>query len=296
LGANVRSLFTEENFYFLHKTLLDRRPDILFLVETWHSESNTKALLDRKYRIMLSESDQERGGGVAILFKSTLQVISLFKEFHERNLLLARLSSASAFPVLLMCVYVPPDQRSRKNMLAHVARVLDFLRSRYHSFGLIAFGDLNINLRGRPESSQCKRWDLLTRNYGLKTYYKDEKGLFTRTQGTKSSYLDYFFGCGVQVEDLSVGEKFGASDHHVLSMVTSSFAPVKRRRQVLFSKDRARRELVAVLQDEEFKHDIVHLSPQSLFHKLSSKLRECSMVFEPKPKSLKGNPRCRKGT
>ncbi len=34
LGANVRSLFSPENFYFLHKLLEEREPDVLFLVET----------------------------------------------------------------------------------------------------------------------------------------------------------------------------------------------------------------------------------------------------------------------
>ena len=89
------------------------------------------------------------GGGVAIVYKSSFIVSPLFPEFHSRNLLLARLSSLTADPIILMAVYFPPDHSRHIEMTAHVARVLDFLRVRYGSFGLLVFGDLNTDLSKR---------------------------------------------------------------------------------------------------------------------------------------------------
>jgi len=81
LGANVRSLFSPENFYFLHKLLEEREPDVLFLVETWHHNSTLKPLLDRRYKVILSPNSDEKGGGVAILFNENLLVMPLFLSF-----------------------------------------------------------------------------------------------------------------------------------------------------------------------------------------------------------------------
>jgi len=112
VGTNIRSLYAPENFYSLNKLMEDENPDIVFINETWHQEKDLKPLPNRNYSILHSQIDGSRGGGVAILHRNTLIITPLFAEFHCRNFLLARLSSRSSKPILLLCIYFPPDHPS----------------------------------------------------------------------------------------------------------------------------------------------------------------------------------------
>jgi len=38
MGTNIRSLYAAENFYALNKLLEDKKPDIVFINESWHQE------------------------------------------------------------------------------------------------------------------------------------------------------------------------------------------------------------------------------------------------------------------
>lgn len=284
-GANARSLFTLENFYFLHKLLKDQNPDILFLVETWHQSTTLKPLLDKRYKAIFSQDSDERGGGVAILFRADLLVIPLFPELHLRNFLLARLSSTSSTPALLMCAYMPPDHARKTEMLAHIARVADFLTSRYQTFSLVGFGDLNVDLLYDSFSPQAKRWVRLSRDYNLVLHYLDDRNSFTRKQGNRRSYLDYFMTHGVCIEGLSLGPNFGSSDHRIVSCYAISFTPVKRSQRQFLSKERARRRLLELINGWPIEPSILDLAPQEFFRELSSRLKMHATIFEPKPKN-----------
>ena len=84
-GANARSVFTPENFYFLNKFLTEQQPDLLFAVETWHQEDKMKNMLDTGYKGLYSAFSDERGGGTAIIFKNTLLVAPLFPDLHTHQ-------------------------------------------------------------------------------------------------------------------------------------------------------------------------------------------------------------------
>jgi len=96
------------NAYSLNKFLEDHKPDILFLVETWHREGQQSSLPNREYGVVLSPLDDKRAGGVGIIYRKPLIVTPLFQEFHTRNLVIARLSSSHGEPVILMSIYIPP--------------------------------------------------------------------------------------------------------------------------------------------------------------------------------------------
>ncbi len=287
LGTNIRSLLSLENSYSFHRVLEGAKPDLFFLVETWHKEANASLLRNQNYRILLSESADQRGGGVAIVHNAQLIVTPLFPEFHSRNFLLARLSSISAHPVILMAVYFPPDHARKEEMIAHVIRVLDYLHSRYGSFGLLAFGDLNTDLLGSsPEAKKgCSKLLRMIRSYGLKVHAETASGTATRVQGSRASYLDYFLSTGVEVKGLTVGEAVGTSDHKIISCQVRGVAPVKRTRQKIYSKLKAQERLV-LLTDEDHPENLLHLPPESFFEEVSRRLQSHSVIFEPKPKSF----------
>jgi len=278
----VRSLYTEENFYQLHRILEDQKPDLFFLVETWHQTSSPRALLDKNYSILLSNTSYDRGGGVAILHKSSFLVKPLFSELHSRNLLLARLSSSTSAPVLLLCIYVPPDHERRKEMHSDLCRVLDLLKSRYRSFCLVAFGDLNADLVNDPLALSSRKFSKLAQSYGLSLCSFDQGGAVTRVQGGKASCLDYFFTKGAEVNELTVGEKFGSSDHMTIQCVIEGFVPILRARRKFLSKDRARRYLYSLISEDKVQK-FSSLGPVKFFSALSASLRAYATVFEPRP-------------
>ena len=212
LGTNIRSLLSVENSYSFHKILEETKPDFFFLVETWHKEASASLLRNQNYRILLSESVADRrGGGVAIVHNAQLIVTPLFPEFHSRNFLLARLSSISAHPIILMAVYFPPDHSRKDEMIAYVVRVLDYLRSRYGSFALLAFGDLNADLTdSSPKAAKgCSKLLRMIRSNGVKVHAEYAAGTATRVQGSRASYLDYFLSTGVEVKERALHRRSG---------------------------------------------------------------------------------------
>jgi hypothetical protein len=152
--------------------------------------SQNNPLLNKKYQALFSQCCDQKGGGVAIIHKSDLILVPLFPEFHSRNFLLVRLSSQSSWPVLLLAVYFPPDHARKQEMIAHVIRTLEYLRARYRSFGLIVFGDLNSDFTRNPESPDCKRMMKMIRACSLEIHRDHNPKAVTRSQGSKSSYLD----------------------------------------------------------------------------------------------------------
>lgn len=286
-GSNIRSLISSENSYSFHKVLEESQPDLFFLVETWHKQANPSLLRNQNYRILLSEPDDRRGGGVAIVHNSKLIVTPLFREFHSRNFLLARLSSVTAHPVVLMAIYFPPDHARKLEMIAHVIRVLDFLHSRYKSFGLLAFGDLNADLSESSSKVTRGRSKLLRmiKSNGLSIHMAEEPGTATRFQGTKASYLDYFLSAGVKVSELAVGNAVGTSDHRMVSCMIQGVAPVRRRRQKLYSKRKAQ-DLLELLTHEDHPESLLHLPPENFFKEINRRLLSHSIILEPKPKSF----------
>lgn len=282
----MRSLFSQENSYAIHRILEHQQPDFFFAVETWHQPESSNSLLNKEYKILLSPYDNQRGGGVAIIYKSDFIVAPLFPEFHTRNFLLARLSSQADWPVLLLAVYFPPDYTRKLEMVTHMIRVLEYLRSRYKSFGLIVFGDLNTDFARGSETSDCKRMLRMVQSCGLEIHRDPSPNSATRCQSSTRSYLDYFLTTVAKLSLVTVGEKVGSSDHCIVSCQSTSLVPVKRRRLRIFSKKKAA-ELIEDLfepNEETAKHkELLRLEPMDLFQEISRRSRSHSIIFEPKP-------------
>jgi len=183
-GTNIRSMFAPANAYSLNKFLEDHKPDILFLVETWHREGHQTSLPDRGYGVIFSPLDDTRAGGVGIVYRKPLIVTPLFQEFHTRNLVIARLSSSQGEPIILMSFYIPPDHQRRQEAISHLCRVIEFMRQKYSTFSLLGFGDLNTDLMKAPPSSDAKNMMRILSQYKVTAHtYKTGKDSHTRRQG-----------------------------------------------------------------------------------------------------------------
>ena len=157
------------------------------------------------------------------------------------------LSSTSRKPILLMSVYIPPDGR-RKEAVSHLCRTLEFLYERYSSFSLLGFGDLNVNLTKSPLSSEAKKLLLALSRLKVKIHNYKVGTRPTRKQGLSESHLDYYFTVGTELDNLSVGEHLGGSDHRLISCTIMDMKPVRRKRKIIFSKRKAAAVLKQLLE------------------------------------------------
>ena len=181
-GANLRSMFAPGNFYSLNHFLKTEKPDIMLVSETWHVEESRTSLPHKQYSILFSPHDGVKAEGVAIIYRRPLIVAPLFKEFHNKNLILARISSASSKPMILLSVYIPPNQPRRKEAIAHLVRTIEFLHQRYASFGLLGFGDLNADLMSPTASPKAQHISQALAQCGIRieVYHRGEK--YTRVR------------------------------------------------------------------------------------------------------------------
>jgi len=282
-GANCRSLISNENYYFLHKILRELEPDVLFLNETWNRNKEGVSIQDRRYQTFFSSTDDMVGGGVAIIYKRELIIKPLFPELHTKNLILGRLSSQNSDPVLLLCCYIPPDYTRRIEALSHLARIFDFLHQRYSTFSVLGFSDLNVDLLAGGDSPSFRRTLRTLQHCGLVSHHSLSTGSQTRVQGSKYAYLDYFLSKDVLVKDVEVKSRFGKSDHYLITCSAESIVPVRRRKNLIFSRVRATRILYQILRSEEDLTGLLSKSPLELFRTLSAKLKCYSLIPESTP-------------
>jgi len=272
------------NTYSLNKFLEVHRPDILFLVETWHRE-DMSSLPNREYGTVLSPLDDKRAGGVGIIYRRPLIVTPLFQEFHTRNLVIARLSSSHGEPVILMSIYIPPDHLRRQEAVSHLCRVIEFMRQKYLTFSLLGFGDLNADLMKDPPSSTAKGMLRILSQHGVTAHtYETGADCHTRRQGDQGSHIDYFVSIGAKLSRVSVGKPIGASDHNVVSCEASHFKPIRRKSRLIFSKGCAGKALKDIIASDEFEK-MARLPVLKFFRKMSGRISDRAIVFEPRPRS-----------
>ena len=278
VGLNIRSLFKVGNIYSVYKLLGQRNPDILLLNETWHDALSKRTLLDSRYNLLLSDGEGS-GGGVGIIAKKALLLMPLFPEFHNRNLMMFRLSSLKeTCPMIILAVYFPPDER-RWDTVSHLSRIVEFLKTRYSSFNLVGYCDLNADLKSPAMCSSAKRINRALSRIGIRVCMSSN-ATYTRLQGAHRSYLDYFLTINVELSTVTVGAKVGSSDHLPITSSILSSAPILRSKRLIFSK-RLAREALSYLRDPA----VSTKPPLRLFNGLSTYSKSISLIYEPPPKS-----------
>jgi len=149
-------------------------------------------------------------------------------------------------------------------------------------FSLIVFGDLDSDLINRPHAPTTKRLSKLIQSTGISCHGSEISYSHIRIQNSNKSYLDCFLSAGANIRDVRVGDRFGTSDHLIVSFTVEGFDPIRRRRQKFYSKNRARKLLKGIIERED-RQPLLSRSPLFFFTELSSRLRSYSVVFEPRP-------------
>ena len=211
------------------------------------------------------------------MHRTSMLVKSIFPELHTRNLLLARLSSLQSAPMIFICAYIPPDLDRRKQALEHLGHVMEFLIRRYSIFSVLAFADLNADLMSSTETGMARKTSAFLKQYGLEAHSSTSH---TRTQGSKASHLDYFITKGVEIRGIKVGERFGKSDHKILTCDVSGARPVLKRKNMIHSKSKA-----AAMVSQMFdigNSEPIRVPALEFFRELGAKLQRCCVVPEPR--------------
>ena len=81
-----------------------------------------------------------------------------------------------------------------------------------------------------------------------------------------------------------MGKPIGASDHNVVSCVTSHFEPIRRKSRLVFSKGCAGKFLRDMIASDEFER-LLKLPALKFFRKMSGRISDRAIMFEPRPKS-----------
>ena len=92
--------------------LQDNDVAILFVTETWLTDqhNNTTAQIkDHGYKIHHFSRSSKIGGGVALIYKSTVELIKVhITQFQSFEAVSAKLKMINKTVVLCTCIYLPP--------------------------------------------------------------------------------------------------------------------------------------------------------------------------------------------
>lgn len=97
--------------------------------------------------------------------------------------------------------------------------------------------------------------------------------------------MDYYLSKGVEISEIKIGDKFGKSDHHVVTCIADNTSPITRRQNLVFSKTRARRLLQKTIDSNFQCGHLAQQSPLEFFRTLSAKLRRYALVNMSKPRN-----------
>ena len=160
---NVRSLNNkvEDVMNFLD----DNDISILFVTETWLTDqkNNTTAQIkNHGYRIYHTHRTDVSGGGVAIVYKSQINLIKVFIG-HEQSFeaVSAKLKLADGSIVFCSCIYRPP-----KPLGSFLLDFEEFLGDAFEKYKHhIICGDVNMHLE--KVSSHVHEWNSILASFGL---------------------------------------------------------------------------------------------------------------------------------
>ena len=192
-------------------------PFVLTFCETWLESSVPSSFFcPPGYVSFRRDRPNRRGGGSLILVKSSVETVAL--DVYPSSCVFANIDAVACMLYLnssvtcgILCLYRPPDSTSDDNACV-LAIVSTFLDNEMDHF--IIIGDFNypdIEWPGRAFSSQSK----LFLNFCQENFLQQHVTVPTRK--SSSNVLDLVFtSLGTPVENLSVCEEFGTSDHSIV--------------------------------------------------------------------------------
>ena len=192
---------------------IDHQPTLILVTETWASDELNDAFFSVSgYSLYRSDRIVTTGGGVMVYVSN--KVPSSFVSAHAE----LRAEAISCFlqispntSLAVSCVYVPPDYVLHGSPVLNHLKTITSLKSDY----LIICGDFNSpdicwnSSNSPPSSFPLLKWSM---DAFLHQHVR------TPTRPESQNILDLIFSdTSTVIENLAVGERFGASDHSIIT-------------------------------------------------------------------------------
>lgn len=288
MNINCRSIVNKAAQ--LEALFLEHDPDIAVLTETWlNSDIYDSEFLPKNYRVLRKDRDR-RGGGVAIIYKDSLQVLrmpdvpvgeSLFCKLYVENV-----------RYILGVVYRPPSSP---------VTFLEGLEEYLHRYvktedKIILAGDFNLpdidwyNFYSQTSLQTNNTMLNIAFTFDLLQVVDD----YTRIQNDSKAILDLFFVSGTIKNKVSCSVTSGISDHLAVVLTLLNVPPTNTNR-IQFHPNFAMAHDEAILDALDLEYDAFRKSTcdiNTLWYRFKDIIFECMQRYVPKiaKKSYKYNP------
>ena len=174
--VNARSLPKRSNVISQH--IISNDLEVLAVTETWlssdHGEDDLLNICPAGYNAVHTPRVGKRGGGVALIFRSSLRVEMASTGFSASSFehMAVRLHCNSAFCIHLVIIYRPPSQSSRCSDGQFLTDFADFLQLLMLSPGkILMVGDFNIHVDD-PGNPTANKFLSLLNSFGLSQHVR----------------------------------------------------------------------------------------------------------------------------
>ena len=212
--------------------LVDHNILILFVTETWLTDQNnntTAQIKDHGYKIHHSYRSSRTGGGVALIYKNTVQLTKVFiGEAPTFEAIAAKMKVSNKMTVLCSCIYRPPGPIG-----SFITDLEDYIANAFEKYEHLAIcGDVNMHLD--RISTHTHEWSTTLSSFGLQQ-------LVTSATHKKGHILDPIISTHKAVDSNSIevaqfmGKSFPSCDHYpILFKLQHSLDASKSRKLIQF--------------------------------------------------------------
>ena len=234
-GWNCRTAASPANQECIRNFLDKVNPDFLILNEC--RKIHRRVVIGKSHKMI------ENGGGkVAILYSAKHSVHPILQEMSDEYNIICKCNSEGN-SVIIYGVYVPPDA-DHKNRMRELAHRLRIIKQKYAELQLILFGDLNI------PRDELETEFLSVKSLGFKLWYQRGECAFTRIEGEKMSYLDYFITYGIDEAELEIQKPIGSSDHWTVQLrVNTKMNNLKLRRELVLDFTKPKKDSKEIAEE-----------------------------------------------
>ena len=215
---NARSIVNKIDL--LRAYVHEYRPHVVCITESWAHDGISDAYLSVKnYSHFRCDRKSCLGGGVLLYVSSDLCAVQISSyDDNQASVVTCRVSSTSNDNLLISCVYIPPDYcLLASSLLNHLSNIVNCNNCSQILCGDFNCPNINWTLLSAPPACQpLLDWCLdlfLTQN------------VIKPTRPLSKSVLDLVFSTvDTHIDNVSVNECFGTSDHAIVSFVIPSFS------------------------------------------------------------------------
>ena len=143
----------------INELIIEKNADIIFISETWLKNNDTitiSNLVPRGFSIINKNRQSRSGGGVAIIYRSSLEILStkFDSDFSSFECFCLKVRTSDSKSCFLSCIYRPPKSKKNNHPFSlFLDEFNEFLESISLEQRAFIFGDFNIHFENKLDSN-----------------------------------------------------------------------------------------------------------------------------------------------